>query len=70
MERPDPSMFQSKQIDIQIPMPWPYAILFFMVLVGYLAFLALIVPTHISSYFLEDYTYPVGDGMEFFFGPK
>ena len=70
MERPDPSMFQSKQIDIQIPMPWPYAIVFFMVLVGYLAFLALIVPTHISSYFLEDYTYPVGDGMEFFFGSQ
>ena len=70
MGRPDPTMFQSKQIDIQIPMPWPYAIAFFIVSAGYLAFLALIVPIHISSYFLEDYTYPDADGLEFFLGSQ
>ena len=70
MGRPDPSMFQSKQIDIQMPMPWPYAITFFIVLVGYLAFLALIVPTHISSYFLDDYIYPGHDDIEFFLGAQ
>jgi len=70
MGRPDPSMFQSKQIDIQVPMPWPYAIAFFIVVVVYLAFLALVVPTHITSYFLGDYTYPSGDDMEFFFGSQ
>jgi len=70
MGRPDPSMFQSKQIDIQMPMPWPYAIAFFIVLVGYLAFLALIVPTHISSYFLDDYIYPGHDDIEFFLGAQ
>ena len=70
MGRPDPSMFQSKQIDIQMPMPWPYAIAFFIVLVGYLAFLALIVPTHISSYFLDDYIYPGDDDIEFFLGAQ
>ena len=63
-------MFQSKQIDIQMPMPWPYAIAFFIVLVGYLAFLALIVPTHISSYFLDDYIYPGHDDIEFFLGAQ
>ena len=68
MGRPDPSMFQSKQIDIQVPMPWPYAIAFFIVVVAYLAFLTLAVPTHITSYFLGDYTYPSDDDMEFFFG--
>ena len=68
MGKPDPSMFQSKQIDIQIPMPWPYAITFFLVLAGYFAFLAFVVPTHISSYFLGNLTYPVDDGMEFFCG--
>ncbi len=63
MERPDPSMFKSKQIDIQIPMPLRYAIAFFMVLVGYLAFLFLAMPTHISSYFLGDYVYPEGEDL-------
>lgn len=70
MGNPDPTMFQSKQIDIQMPMPWPYAIAFFIVLVGYLAFLALIVPTHISSYFLDDYIYPGDDDIGFFLGAQ
>lgn len=70
MGRPDPSMFQSKQIDIQIPMPWPYAIAFFIVILGYLAFLAFILPIHMSSYFLDDYLYPNADDLEFFLGSQ
>ena len=53
MVRPDPSMFQSKMVDIQIPMPWYYSILFIAILIGYVALLATAAYLH-ASYFIFD----------------
>ena len=63
MIRPDPSMFQSKMVDIQIPMPWFYSILFIATLIGYVAFLAIAAPLHASYYIYENNYYPRDRGL-------
>ena len=64
MVRPDPSMFQSKMVDIQIPMPWYYSILFVATLIGYVAFLATAAYLHASYYIFDNDNYPRDDGLE------
>ncbi|MEC7639831.1 MAG: hypothetical protein VYE39_02340 [Candidatus Thermoplasmatota archaeon] len=62
MVRPDPSMFQSKMVDIQIPMPWYYSILFIAILIGYVAFLATAAYLHASYYIFDNDNYLRDDG--------
>ncbi len=57
-------MFQSKMVDIQIPMPWHYSILFIATLIGYVAFLATAAYLHVSYYILDNDNYPRDDGLE------
>ena len=62
MVRPDPSMFQSKMVDIQIPKPWYYSILFIAILIGYVAFLATAAYLHASYYIFDNDNYLRDDG--------
>ena len=56
-------MFQSKMIDIQIPMPWFYALMFFFIMIGYSCFLIFAVPMHVSQYVFDTYDYPDANGI-------
>ncbi|MAN21859.1 MAG: hypothetical protein CL985_01825, partial [Euryarchaeota archaeon] len=51
-------------VDIQIPMPWYYSILFVATLIGYVAFLATAAYLHASYYIFDNDNYPRDDGLE------